>query len=77
MGLRSLIATLRQMLQNAAIRRFLLAHLFFTNGLNTLFAFGGIYAAGTFALDLNEVLYFAIALNVTAGLRGSHLRLGG
>ena len=68
MGLRSLIATLRQMLQNAAIRRFLLAHLFFTNGLNTLFAFGGIYAAGTFALDLNEVLYFAIALNVTAGL---------
>jgi UMF1 family MFS transporter len=48
--------------------RFLLAHLFFTNGLNTLFAFGGIYAAGTFGMGFEEVLYFGIALNVTAGL---------
>jgi UMF1 family MFS transporter len=68
LGMRSLIATLRQMLANPAIRRFLLAHLCFTNGLNTLFAFGGIYAAGTFGLGVKEVLYFAIALNVTAGL---------
>jgi UMF1 family MFS transporter len=68
LGMRGLVATLRQMLANPAIRRFLLAHLCFTNGLNTLFAFGGIYAAGTFALDLKEVLYFALALNVTAGL---------
>jgi UMF1 family MFS transporter len=67
-GVRSLFGTVREMLQNRAIARFLLAHLFFTNGLNTLFAFGGIYAAGTFGMGFQEVLYFGIALNVTAGL---------
>ena len=75
-GVRSLFGTLRQMLQNRAIARFLLAHLFFTNGLNTLFAFGGIYAAGTFGMGFEEVLYFGIALNVTAGLGAAGLRLG-
>ncbi|KAB2916356.1 MAG: MFS transporter [Hyphomicrobiaceae bacterium] len=67
-GLRSLFGTVGRMLKNRAIARFLLAHLFFTNGLNTLFAFGGIYAAGTFGMGFEEVLYFGIALNVTAGL---------
>ena len=67
-GVRSLFGTVGQMLQNRAMARFLLAHLFFTNGLNTLFAFGGIYAAGTFGMGFEEVLYFGIALNVTAGL---------
>jgi UMF1 family MFS transporter len=42
--------------------------MFYTNGLNTLFAFGGIYAAGTFQMSFAEVLTFGIALNVTAGL---------
>ena len=67
-GLRSLFGTMRRMLQNRAMARFLLAHLFFTNGMNTLFAFGGIYAAGTFGMGFEEVLYFGVALNVTAGL---------
>jgi UMF1 family MFS transporter len=40
----------------------------YTDGLNTLFAFGGIYAAGTFGMDITEVMLFGIALNVTAGL---------
>ena len=56
------------MLQNRSMVRFLLASMFFTNGLNTLFAFGGIYAAGTFGMAFTEVLYLGIALNVTAGL---------
>jgi UMF1 family MFS transporter len=67
-GLRSLTTTMRQLLANRAIARFLLAHMFYTNGLNTLFAFGGIYAAGTFQMSFTEVLIFGIALNVTAGL---------
>ena len=54
--------------RNANIARFLLARLIYNDGLNTLFAFGGIYAAGTFGMTLNEVLLFGIALNVTAGL---------
>jgi UMF1 family MFS transporter len=68
MGLRSLLTTMRQLLANRTIARFLLAHMFYTNGLNTLFAFGGIYAAGTFQMSFTEVLTFGIALNVTAGL---------
>jgi UMF1 family MFS transporter len=67
-GLRSLTTTMRQLLANRAIARFLLAHMFYTNGLNTLFAFGGIYAAGTFQMSFTEVLTFGIALNITAGL---------
>jgi len=47
--------------------RFLVARLFYTDGLNTLFAFGAIYAAGVHAMDFQEILLFGIALNVTAG----------
>lgn len=67
-GLAMLVATLKDVRGNANIARFLLARLVYNDGLNTLFAFGGIYAAGTFGMTLNEVLLFGIALNVTAGL---------
>jgi UMF1 family MFS transporter len=67
-GLTMLVATLKDVRRNANIARFLLARLIYNDGLNTLFAFGGIYAAGTFGMTLNEVLLFGIALNVTAGL---------
>ena len=67
-GLATLVATLKDVRGNANIARFLLARLIYNDGLNTLFAFGGIYAAGTFGMALNEVLLFGIALNVTAGL---------
>jgi UMF1 family MFS transporter len=50
------------------ILRFLIARMFFIDGLATIFTFGGIYAAGTFGMDQSQVLKFAIALNVTAGL---------
>jgi UMF1 family MFS transporter len=48
--------------------RFLLAAMLYTDGLNTLFAFGGLYAAGTFGMSLEQVLQFGIVLNLTAGL---------
>ena len=48
--------------------RFLVARLFYTDGLNTLFAFGAIYAAGVHGMDFEEIMVFGIALNVTAGL---------
>ena len=67
-GITMLIATLKDVRRNANIARFLFARLIYNDGLNTLFAFGGIYAAGTFGMTLNEVLLFGIALNVTAGL---------
>jgi len=40
----------------------------YTDGLTTLFAFGGIYAAGTFGFSFAEVIQFGIALNVTAAI---------
>lgn len=48
--------------------RFLLARLVFNDGLVTVFAFGGIYAAETFGFSLVEVLVFGIVLNVAAGI---------
>lgn len=48
--------------------RFLIARLFYTDGLNTLFAFGAIYAAGVHGMDFEQIMLFGIALNVTAGL---------
>lgn len=48
--------------------RFLIARMIYTDGLNTLFAFGGIYAAGTFGFSFEDLILFGIAINVTAGL---------
>ena len=50
------------------IARLLAARLLYNDGLVTIFAFGGIYAAGTFGMSLPEVIRFGIALNVTAGI---------
>ena len=67
-GLAQLVGTLREIRQHANIVRFLLARLFYVDGMNTMFAFGGIYAAGTFGMSFEEIIQFGIALNVTAGL---------
>jgi UMF1 family MFS transporter len=49
------------------ITRFLIARLFYNDGLITIFAFGGIYAAGTFGFSFEEIMIFGIVLNITAG----------
>lgn len=51
-----------------AVLRFLLAQMLYTDGLNTLFAFGGIYAAGTFGMNFDQIILLGILLNVSAGL---------
>lgn len=48
--------------------RFLVASAFYRDGLATLFAVGGLYAAGTLGMSFSEVMIFAIAINVTSGL---------
>ncbi|MDE2199961.1 MAG: MFS transporter [Rhodospirillales bacterium] len=67
-GMAELGGVLRAATGQPALRRFLLARLFYMDGLTTLFAFGGIYAAGSFGLDARHVLLFGIGLNITAGL---------
>ena len=66
-GVRTLIATLRHLRRYRQVALYLLAHMVYTDGLNTLFTVGGIYAAVTFGMDFNEILVFGIALNVAAG----------
>jgi MFS transporter, UMF1 family len=68
MGLRQLSHTLANLRAHRNIARFIVARLFYTDGLNTLFAFGGIYAAGTFGMTQSDIILFGITLNVTAGL---------
>jgi len=67
-GVRTMLRTLRQVHRYRNIARYLVAHMIYTDGLNTLFSVGGIYAAVTFRMDFDELLLFGIALNVTAGI---------
>jgi len=60
--------TLREIRKYRQMVRFLLARLIYNDGLVTIFAFGGIYAAGTFDFEIEEILVFGIVLNVTSGL---------
>ena len=65
--LRSTLSTLSRP-DHRAMAWFLLAQMIYADGLTTLFAFGGIYAAGTFGMELPEVITFGITLNLTAGI---------
>jgi UMF1 family MFS transporter len=67
-GLADLKATFAFLRGRKDIAWFLLANMIYTDGLTTLFAFGAIYAAGTFGMELSEVIVFGIALNLSAGL---------
>ena len=67
-GLAELWHTLRGLDLKSPVVRFLIARMFYADGLTTLFTFGGIYAAGTFGMPFAEIILFGIALNVTAGL---------
>lgn len=67
-GLGVLIATIRQLGAHRNVALFLCGKMIYIDGLNTLFAFGGIYAASTFGMSFDEILVFAIALNVSSGL---------
>ncbi|HLW27110.1 MAG TPA: MFS transporter [Kiloniellales bacterium] len=67
-GLRQLFETARNLRHYGNVARFLLARLLYNDGLNTVFAFGAIYAAGTFGMTFDQIVLFGIGLNVTAGL---------
>ena len=48
--------------------KFLISRMLYTDGLNTLFAFGGIYAATLFDMSFSEIILFGITLNIFAGI---------
>ena len=51
-----------------SISQFLIARLFFNDGLVTIFALGGIYAVGTLNFTFEEVMQLGIILNLAAGI---------
>ncbi len=67
-GIAQLVQTIKNVRQHKEIAKYLVARLFYVDGMNTLFAFGGVYAAGTFGMSVAEIIQFGIALNVAAGL---------
>ena len=63
-----LMQTVRDLRKYREIVKFLLARVVFNDGLVTIFAFGGIYAGGTFGMELSDVIVFGIVLNVASGI---------
>jgi UMF1 family MFS transporter len=65
--------TFREIKRHREIVRFLIARLLYNDGLVTIWAFGGIYAAGTFGFAVQgvpwwqSVIVFGIVLNLAAG----------
>ncbi|MBT3622163.1 MAG: MFS transporter [Flavobacteriales bacterium] len=59
--------TFRSITNYREISRFLIARLFFNDGLITIFALGGVYAVGTLNFTFEEVMMLGIVLNLCAG----------
>ena len=71
-GLRELKQTLGELPKRKSMAAFLLANMIYTDGLVSLFAFGGIYAAGTFGWQTIQIGSFGILLAI-AGTFGAWL----
>ncbi len=67
-GVAKLWQTLKNLKRDRDTALFLIARMFYVDGLATLFQFGGLYAAGTFGMSFAEIIQFGIAMNVTAGI---------
>jgi len=68
LGLEHFRLGIKTVLRHKSIGTFLLAQMIYIDGLNTLFVFAGIYAAGTFHMSMTEILLFGIVINACAGI---------
>ncbi len=71
-GLSDLRHTLAELPKQRSMATFLIANMIYTDGLVSLFAFGGIYAAGTFGWNTIQIGTFGILLAI-AGTLGAWL----
>ena len=71
-GLADLGHTLRELPKHKSMMAFLIANMIYTDGLVSLFAFGGIYAAGTFGWNTIQIGTFGIILAI-AGTFGAFM----
>ena len=64
---KEIFKTVKEIKKYANLIKFLFARMLYIDGINTVFTFGGIYAAGTFGMPFNEVILFGIGTNIAAG----------
>lgn len=64
---RQIVQTFHEIRDYRDVFWLLLARLVYNDGLVTIFAFGGIYAAGTFGFTTADIFMFGIVLNLAAG----------
>ena len=70
-GLSSLWNTLRALFSNDRnIFMYLLGRMTYTDGVNTIFVMGGVYASARYGLDTMALIQFGILLNVFSGTGG-------
>ena len=67
-GLRQLVETVRTVRTKRDLALFLVGSALYRDGLGLLFAFGGVYAANKYGMDFDELVQFAIGMNLTAGI---------
>lgn len=67
-GVLQLADTLRHVRRFKPLALFLAARMITVDALGTIFALGGVFAAGVFGMNEREVLLFGVVLNITAGL---------
>lgn len=67
-GLRTLAGTFAKLRRYRNVALFLVARMTYHDGLSAIFAFGGIYAAGTFGWTIETLAIFGIVLSVFAAV---------
>jgi UMF1 family MFS transporter len=69
-GVKSVIATIKSLRQYRNVGAYLLARLFFNDGMTAVLVFGGIYASTTFHWGPIQMLIYGIELSIFAVLGG-------
>ena len=67
-GVREVAGTLKTLRKYPQVGWYLAAHMVYMDGLNTLFIFGPIYAAGTLSMNESEIVIFGIGTFLSAGI---------
>jgi UMF1 family MFS transporter len=69
-GVRSVVRTVRSLRHYRNVGAYLLARLFFNDGMTAVLTFGGIYAASTFNWGAIEMMLYGIELSIFAVIGG-------
>lgn len=62
------MASIRKARETSHVFYYLIIRMIYTDGINALFAFAGLYAANTFDMDMNGIMLFGITCNLACGI---------